>query len=676
MHDDTAATGDALDRALIELGDRLRDLDDAAAVTAGALEVVGRALAPARAEFTDLDGGDGDRDGGAPSWPGRQWSGLADELRGGRVVVVGDTGTDPRTITTGRPADALRRALLVVPVELGGRTAAVLTIEDSAPRAWNGAEVTFARIAADRIWAAVAHTRALTRLKAGEERVQERTRALLHSEARFQGYFDASPEFLFLARITPDGRFVYEDVNPAGERQYGLSRRDIVGRSPEELWDRATAADIVRRARQCLKLGRPVRYETERRFNGQPMTLNVVVAPLEKGTTGTEGLFLYCGRDMTEQRLAEEQLRQSQKMEAIGQLTGGVAHDFNNLLQALTGCLQMIERRTGGAPAIRPLVEAGQQAIHRGARLIQQLMAFGRRQSLHPESLSLRDRVFGMSELLLRALRADIAIETAFAADLWPVEVDPTQLELAVINLAVNARDAMPAGGRLTVSAANLPGGDDAPDMVRLTVADTGTGMAPEVQARAFEPFYTTKEVGKGSGLGLAQVYGFTRQSGGRVEIDSAPGRGTSITLLLPRTTKPVSGTAPDLPAATGNRAGARVLLAEDDPVVASMVAAALEDAGYAVVRTGNAAEALEVLSSGAPVDLLFSDVVMPGAMNGIDLAHAARRARPGLPVVLTTGYSEDVSNIQDVHVLPKPYQIAELVTLLEAALGESPPPP
>jgi CheY-like chemotaxis protein len=363
-------------------------------------------------------------------------------------------------------------------------------------------------------------------------------------------------------------------------------------------------------------------------------------------------------------------------MEAVGQLTGGVAHDFNNLLQALASCLQLVERRAGpSAPAVRPLVEAGRQAVERGARLVQQLMAFARRQALRPEPVDVRDRVLGMSELLARALRSNIAVDTRFAPDLWPVLADPTQLELALINLAVNARDAMPDGGRLWVEADNLPATAGAPGAgaVRVAVSDTGVGMPPEVLARAFEPFFTTKGVGQGSGLGLDQVYGFAKQSGGTVEIDSAPGRGATVTLILPRALGETAADGTGRPAvADGATRGARVLLVEDDPVVANVAAAALEELGYRVGRAASADEALPILAGPARVDLLFSDVVMPGRLSGVDLAREAQRLRPGLPVVLTTGYSEEVARGIGVRVLPKPYDIGALVEALETALADA----
>ncbi len=397
------------------------------------------------------------------------------------------------------------------------------------------------------------------------------------------------------------------------------------------------------------------------------------------------------GRDVTARkdseaalRRAEDQLRQAQKMEAIGQLTGGVAHDFNNLLQALSSCLTMIGRRSA-EPKLAPLLEAGMQAVDRGAKLVQQLMGFARRNSLRPEPIDVRDRVLGMAGLLERAMRADIRLETRFAPGLRPIEADPTQFELALINMAVNARDAMPEGGTLSIEAENLTlGPGDASGLngaglegqfLRLTVADTGTGMAPEVAAKAFDPFFTTKEVGKGSGLGLAQVYGLARQAGGTVWIESRPGEGTRIVLLLRATAR-----VPRAPAVSADVSadvagpfitGARVLMVEDDPVVASSVAAALEESGWTVLRAGSADEALPLLAGDEPIDLLFSDVVMPGRLSGIDLSREAAILRPGLPVVLTTGYSEDVARTEGIAVLSKPYRIDTLLQALHKAVGK-----
>ena len=334
-------------------------------------------------------------------------------------------------------------------------------------------------------------------------------------------------------------------VNPAWGALLGWAEEELLGRAGLDLIHPADREATLAENRQLAAGRTTLRFMNRfRHKDGSYRWISWTAVP-------DGGLVHAVGRDVTAEKeheaalhQAEDQLRQAQKLEAVGQLTGGVAHDFNNLLQALGGCLTMIGRRTDD-PKVRPLLDAGQQAVDRGAKLVQQLMAFARREGLRPEPIDLRDRVLAMSGLLERALRADIRLVTRFGPGLWPIEADPTQFELALINLAVNARDAMPGGGALTVEAANvtLAAGDLSGlkgDFVRLSVTDTGCGMAPEVLVKAFDPFFTTKEVGKGSGLGLAQVYGLARQSGGTAWIESEPAVGTTVNLLLRRSVEPV----------------------------------------------------------------------------------------------------------------------------------------
>jgi CheY-like chemotaxis protein len=356
-------------------------------------------------------------------------------------------------------------------------------------------------------------------------------------------------------------------------------------------------------------------------------------------------------------------------MEAIGQLTGGVAHDFNNLLMVILAGLEMIERnRDPGRFA--SLVEAMRNAAQRGASLTRQLLAFARRQPLKPEAIDLARHFGEMRELLDRSLGGHVRLVAEFAPGLWPVEVDASELELAVLNLAFNARDAMPDGGTITVSGENVPG-----DRVRLTIADTGSGMAPEVAARAFEPFFTTKEIGKGSGLGLAQAYAFARESGGTVEIQSEIGRGTRIVFTLPRSHAEVPARTPQPLDSAANGADhlvGRVLLVEDDDEVARLVSDMLDQLGYGVMRTASASAALGALANGRQIDLVFSDITMPGAMDGIGLARELRLRRPNLPVLLTTGNptaaSRDIES-EGLQVLAKPYRLEELRMALTQAL-------
>ncbi|QQP92907.1 PAS domain S-box protein (plasmid) [Skermanella sp. TT6] len=516
-----------------------------------------------------------------------------------------------------------------------------------------------------------------------EMRVAERTEALAESERRFRTIFDST--FQFMALLAPDG--TVEEVNRTAMAWSRIGPEDIVGRP---FWLaapmrgdpalQAAVRDAIRRA----AAGEVVREEHGMRGAGDVRaTIDFSVKPVHDGAGRLYHLIAE-GRDVTEQKRASEQLRQAQKMEAIGQLTGGVAHDFNNLLQVLSGGLGMFDRSMEPARRQR-LLDGMHQAVERGASLTRQLLAFSRRQPLRSEPVDLAGQIGGMRELLDRSLRGDIQIRTRFPPGLWPVEADPGELELVVLNLCVNARDAMPGGGTITLAARNAPGlenGDLRGDFVRLSVADDGTGMTPDVAARVFEPFFTTKEVGKGSGLGLAQAFGFAQASGGRVDIDTAPGRGTTVTVLLPRSAK-----APNRPARPLLDPGelreiaalGHVLLVEDGDEVAALAEEMLASLGYEVTRVASAAAALGALADGRTVDAVFSDVMMPGGMSGVALARELRLRRPDLPVLLTTGYEASAAGAvaEGIRVIAKPYRMAGLAAALEAAIrGHKVPAP
>ncbi|WP_240623255.1 ATP-binding protein [Brevundimonas lutea] len=378
--------------------------------------------------------------------------------------------------------------------------------------------------------------------------------------------------------------------------------------------------------------------------------------------------------EMEERARAEEALRQSQKMEALGQLTGGIAHDFNNLLMITSGGLDLLDRTSD--PKKRDRLKAGiRQAVDRGAGLTRQLLAFSRRSALKPEVVDLGARIEGMRLLLERSLREDIEVTFDAPADLWPVEVDAGELEVALINLAVNARDAMPAGGRLVVSARNVPGEPTSSfplDHVCLAVTDTGVGMSPEVVERVFEPFFTTKGVGSGTGLGLSQVYGFARSSGGRTDINSRPGEGTRISLCLPKSARSAGEAPADAEAAAPLLdEGGRLLLVEDDDGVAAVVIQMVQDLGLSARRAMSAEEAIAVLAEDQAFRLVFSDMVMPGTLDGRQLAQHVRDHYPHLPVLLTTGFSQaaEAARSEGLSLLPKPYRLPELRAALEQAL-------
>jgi len=381
-------------------------------------------------------------------------------------------------------------------------------------------------------------------------------------------------------------------------------------------------------------------------------------------------------QEMLEREKAEQALRQSQKMEAMGQLTGGVAHDFNNLLMAASSGIELMER-TDDPARRRMLADGVRKAVERGASLTRQLLAFSRKAPLRAESIDTHAQLRGMTMLLDHSLREDVQVRFDVQRDVWPIEVDKGEFELALLNLSVNARDAMPRGGTLTIAARNVAGDGEEGDRVEISVTDTGSGMSDEVAARVFEPFFTTKEVGKGTGLGLAQVYGFAQSSGGTVVVEGREGIGARFTLRLPRATSaPAEARAPSAvgtsPASARSR---RILLVEDDPHVATGVGHMLSELGHRHVHAASAAEALHLLSEDSDFDLLFSDVLMPGLMTGADLARSVRGRWPSVAILLTTGYVGARARLDDdMRVLSKPYGMAELHSAIEAALDRSAP--
>ena len=420
------------------------------------------------------------------------------------------------------------------------------------------------------------------------------------------------------------------------------------------------------------------------------------------------GYYLSRLRERTEELEAEERrraqteetLRQAQKLEAVGQLSGGIAHDFNNLLTIIIGNLDTLQRRTAaigdnalaGHPGdflSRPL-DMALRGARSAAELTHRLLAYARRQPLKPERVALNHLVANMSDILRHTLGRAISVETDLAPGLWPTFADANLVESAILNLAINARDAMPDGGRLTIATANTyldeayvtPLGDVAPGpYVMLSVTDTGTGIAPDVMQKIFEPFFTTKPVGQGSGLGLPMVHGFVKQTGGHIRILSEPGHGTSVRIFLPRlsTTDEAAEAAPPADdgaaAATATeRAQGTILLVEDNEGVRAFTRAALEEAGYRVVEAGDAEAALHALSGNPPFDLLFTDMVLPGGVSGRALADRIRKQHPTLPVLFTTGYAPDAIFRQGrqeagIELLTKPYTQQELTRKIEATL-------
>lgn len=377
----------------------------------------------------------------------------------------------------------------------------------------------------------------------------------------------------------------------------------------------------------------------------------------DDGTAQILGTIL----DVTERRMLEEQLTQARKMEAVGQLTGGVAHDFNNLLTVVLGNADILTRRVGEDPRIVRHLDAIRAAAERGNTLTRQLLAFSRRQQLNPEVVDLNRLIRGFAPLLQQAVGEGVTLELDLTPAPVHADVDPTHLETALLNLAVNARDAMDRVGVMTIALETAPGGDQA--WSRIVVRDTGSGMNEEVADRIFEPFYTTKEVGAGSGLGLSQVYGFVNQSGGKVKVITAPGEGAAFELLLPLTDKAPEVVPDAMDGAEIQDGSGSILVVEDDPAVLNLCVDMLSDLGYGCEVASDAAEALVRLNGEQHFDVLFSDVVMPGGMNGIELARQAMILRPNLQVLLTSGYLGETAR-HEPHEFPlvdKPYQRADL---------------
>jgi PAS domain S-box-containing protein len=394
----------------------------------------------------------------------------------------------------------------------------------------------------------------------------------------------------------------------------------------------------------------------------------------------TDQLHFFTGRDLSERVKLEAQLRQAQKMEAIGQLTGGVAHDFNNILAVIMGTAELAAARTANNSQLESMLKQIEEAAERGALLVQRMLAFARKQPLQPRSMEINDAIKHTAAMLERTLGEHITLKTSLAAELWPAFADPAQFQDALVNLCVNARDAMPKGGHIVIETANLHLDADSAEIqageyVMVVVTDTGTGMTRETLEHAFEPFYTTKEVGRGTGLGLSMVYGFVKQSGGHVRIESEVGRGTTVKLYLPRyamsRSKVSSQMQDEMPMAEGET----VLVVEDNPDLRKLSVRRLTMLGYQVYETGTGPAALALLDSRQHIDLIFSDIIMPGGMTGYELADRARERFPSIKVLLTSGYdaesaSAEESTASNLKVLRKPYKQVELARAIRETLG------
>ncbi|WP_052711985.1 hybrid sensor histidine kinase/response regulator [Paracidovorax citrulli] len=636
--------------------------------------------------------------------PGAPWPWRLDRLAAGEAAFAVPLEPAADTPTGAWQVPPHTAFVVALPPQGDARSAGFLVCGANPHRPGDDAETrSFVQLLAVQVAPAVAQAEAL------ESRTAERD--------RLRELFSKAPGFMCVLR-GPD--HVFEFVNDSYQQLIG--RRDIEGKSIRDAMPELQGQGIHELLDEVYRTGRPYIGKNLKvmlqRDPGGPLTehyLNFIYQPTLDGTGAVNGIFAE-GYDVTDQRVAEQELRalnshlesrvaertrdledalarltaesrereaaqealrQSQKMEAVGQLTGGLAHDFNNLLATISGSLELLNRRVaqGRFDDLARYVAVGQGAARRAASLTHRMLAFSRRQTLDPKPTDVNRLVRGMEELIRRTIGPETELEVVNAVGLWTTHVDPHQLESALLNLCINSRDAMPGGGRLTIETANawmderagrerdLPPGQ----YVSLCVTDTGTGMAPEVMRRIFEPFFTTKPIGMGTGLGLSMVYGFARQSGGQVRAYSEPGMGTTMCIYLPRHEAPPEDS--DLPALQPAEAGegsGTVLVVDDEPSVRALVVEVLHEMGYQTIEAHDGPSALQVLQSRTHLDLLITDVGLPGGMNGRQLADGGRLTRPDLQILFITGYAENaaVGNghlERGMHVLTKPFTLDAL---------------
>jgi PAS domain S-box-containing protein len=506
--------------------------------------------------------------------------------------------------------------------------------------------------------------------------------ALRESDRQFRSLVAGVTDY---ALIMLDRGGTVTSWNSGAERIKGYKAEEIIGRHFSEFY---TPDDrISGLPNRALSIAAATgRFEAEAwrvRKNGSLFWANVVIDAIHDDAGSLVG-FAKITRDVTERRNTQEaldrahqQLAQSQKMEALGQLTGGVAHDFNNLLMVVSGQAQALMRQLTDEKNVRSL-EAILTAASRGEALTRQLLTFARRQPQNPRTVNLGQIVAAFHDVLASSARGKVDLRIDIPSAVWPVAIDIPEFELALVNLVVNARDAMPDGGSINVSAENatLRGTETIEgikgEFVALTVTDTGTGIPPELLTKIFEPFFTTKTAGKGTGLGLSQAYGFAHQSGGAISVRSRVGKGTQATLYLPRSHASIAVLVPAEPAGQTAGSGETILVVEDNPDVKSVAVTLLEQLNYRTVAVENAKSALNVLASGSPVDLVFTDVMLPGDVDGVMLAQTIGKRYPRMPVLLTSGYAKALTGRHGLPILRKPYQLAALAEAIRKSLSPS----
>ncbi len=685
---------------LLSLDDATRPLVDPSEITQAAAALLCRQLRVNRCAYaevgSDLDAFNfiGDYTDGVASIAGpHRFSDFGAEclrlMQVGETYVVEDSESDPRTqsvLTTYRQTQI--RAVICVPLLKAGKLCAAMAVHSDQPRRWQREEVELVQFVASRCWESIERARLARTLQELNEKLaretQLRTTDLTRTERQF-AQLVAGVTDCAIYLLDPSG--CVATWNPGAERIKGYSADEAIGHHFSQFYtaeDRASG--LPERSLSLVATNGKFEGEGWRvRKDGSRFWASVLIDPIYDPDHRLVG-YAKITRDMSERRLIQEQLNQAQKMEAIGQLTGGVAHDFNNLLTVILGNLDVVQRR---APAdderLQRALEHASRGAERAAALTHQLLAFARRQPLNPKPTRVNQLVTTLLELLRRTLPEGVAVQSRLSGGVGQVSVDPNQMESALLNLAVNARDAMSGQGTLTIETelvdvsadAALRLGDlQAGQHAVISVVDTGGGMSSEVMARAFDPFFTTKPMGQGTGLGLSQVFGFVKQSGGTVKLHSEVGKGTTVRVYLPRVDasavpRPELG-ASQVPLGSSNET---VLVVEDEEDVRAYSLECLQELGFSVLHAADGPSALRLIADHPEIRLLFTDVGLPH-MNGRELAEEARRLRPELPVLFTTGYAQDAMFQQgkldpNAELLTKPFnrtQLAERVRhLLDA---------
>ena len=677
-------------RFLDSLGKETSSLVDAGAVLTTTTRMVGEHLGVAICAYADMDENEdgftilGDWHApGSSSIAGHYH--LADfgtlavqNLRAGLPLIVSDNlrELEPEEAATFQAIGI--SATICMPLVKNGRLTSLMAIHHKEPHVWTPYELSMIREVTERSWAYIERVSAEADLRASEANLRALNADLerqVIERSRERGLLWALSEDM-LARADYQGRM--SAVNPAWTKVLGWSEQELLATPYADIIHPDNIDAVLEALREMGRTGHSTRFENRiRTSDGEWKPIGWTVAPEPSG-----GNFIAVGRDLTEEKAreqelqsAQEALRQAQKMEAIGQLTGGIAHDFNNLLAGISGSLELLDNRLkqGRIVGTERYIGMAQESARRAASLTQRLLAFSRRQTLDPKPTDVNKLIAGMEELIRRTVGPGIELEVVGAAGLWLTRIDPSQLENAILNLSINARDAMPEGGRITIETANkwmddraardrdlIPG-----QYISVCVTDTGTGMTPDVIAQAFDPFFTTKPLGQGTGLGLSMIHGFVRQSGGQVRIYSEVGKGTTMCLYFPRFAGDLDDTEmleTPHPADAGH--GETVLVIDDEVAVRMLMVEVLEEAGYIVLEAGDGPSGLRILQTDVRVDLLVTDVGLPGGMNGRQVADAARSTRPDLKVLFVTGYAENaaVGNgllAAGMHVIAKPFVMA-----------------